>query len=87
MITKPYSNHIDHQAVAFVPSVHQEELIEEAMNIIEQDGTGYTLNHEASNYGDRYELWRNGERINVFLMDQYLANNVASSIKNQSKQQ
>ena len=86
MITKPYSKHVDHAAVAFVPAARQEELIAAAMDVLEQDGTGYTLTHEVSKYDDRYELWYNGERINVFLMDEYLASNIASSISNRSKQ-
>ena len=86
MITKPYSKHVDHAAVSFVPAVRQEELIAAAMDVLEQDGTGYTLTHEVSKYDDRYELWHNGERINIFLMDEYLASNIASSISNRSKQ-
>lgn len=86
MITKPYSKYIDHAAVSFVPAARQEELIAAAMEVIEQDGTGYTLSHQVSKYDDRYELWHNSERVNIFLMDEYLASNVASSINNRSKQ-
>lgn len=86
MISKPYSNHIDKAAVSFVPAERQEELIADAMEVLEKIGTDYTLTHVTSKYDDRYELWHSGERVNVFLMDKYLASNVESSIKNRSKQ-
>lgn len=86
MITKPYSNYIDQAAVSFVAAERQEALIAAAMEVLEKIGTGYTLTHVTSKYDDRYELWHNGERVNVFLMDEYLASNVESSIKNRSKQ-
>ena len=83
-ISKPYAKYVDKAILSLLDADKQISLISGAMQHIEAADGDFKLMYEYSPYGDRYSLFDGNERINVFLMDEYLAKNAGTSVKNRS---
>lgn len=86
-IKEPYERYVDKAIVGLVAADKQVSLISAAMQSINTGGDNFKLMYENSKYGDRYSLFDGQERINVFLMDEYLSKNAAASIKSRTCKQ
>ena len=80
-IKEPYERYVDKAILGMIDADKQVSLISGAMQSINAAGENFKLMHESTKYGDRYSLFDKEERINIFLMDEYLSKNAATSIK------
>jgi hypothetical protein len=83
-IKEPYERYVDKAIVGMIDADKQVSLISGAMQSINAAGENFKLMYESTKYGDRYSLFDKEERINIFLMDEYLSKNAATSIKSRT---